>query len=210
MRKRLPGVRALTGVAVAGGLVFAGIAIALPGPASTKSVSATFAATKVTDLKSSTCTGADGAYTVTNATYSGDSSSSDSRLDGKIELRVKSIYNTDKSLGWLEANVKVAGAGADEKAHGKLHAVNKGGQLQGLLTGGVHGPDGKLLGNVSAGFTSGGGFTDGKLGTGGADNTAIVHSGACKPPKAPKSPKTAKPAPKSPKTAKAPKAPRKH
>jgi len=204
MSKRLPGVRALTGVAVVGALVFAGIAIAVPGPASTQAVSATFTATTVAGLKSWTCTGADGTYTVTNATYSGTASSSDGRLNGTIELHVKSIYNTSKNLGWLDANVKVVGGSAGVNAHGKLHAVNDDGQLEGLLTGGVHGPEGKLLGNVSAGFTSGGGFTGGRLGTGTAANTALVLSGDCKqphPPKAPKAPKapTAPTAPKVPK-----------
>ena len=190
MRARFVSMKALAGVAVVGALVFAGIAIAVPGSASTTAVSATFTATNVTNLKSRTCTGADGTYELRSATYSGNSSSGDSRLNGTIELRVKSVYNTTENLGWLDADVRVNGASA-HRAHGKLHAVNTEGTLQGLLSGGVHGDNGKLLANVSAGFTSGGGFTDGKLGTGSGANTALVFSGNCKPepPKAPKGPK---------------------
>jgi hypothetical protein len=60
------------------------------------------------------------------------------------------------------------------------------------MTGNVRGPNGRLLANVSAGFTSAGGFTSGQIGTGFGTNTAIVVGGECKAPKAPKPPKPPK------------------
>jgi hypothetical protein len=181
---------ACTGVAVA---------IAAGHPATIKSVDATFTATTIKNRTVQTCTGDNGdSYEVTHATYTGESSSDESRLDGPIEIRVKSIYNTTKDLGSLEGNVKVKKPEHGDKAHGKLSAVNTDGTLEGFLKGGVHDPGGKLFANASAGFTSAGGFTDGKLGTGSATNTAIIFSGGCPRAEGPKGPKGAT-GPKGPK-----------
>lgn len=192
MSRLFSSVRAWSAISAAGALIFASIAIASHGHASTKPVTATFAATSVPDRKTETCTGADGSYEITHAKYTGTSTSADRRLNGTIELHVTSVYNTTKNLGRLDAKVHVRSAAGADKAEGNLHAVNTRGQLQGLLSGSVHDPAARLLANVSAAFTSTGGFTSGQLGTGTAANTAIVYQSGCTKAKGPKPTKPAK------------------
>jgi hypothetical protein len=182
MRTLLSRGRALIALAVAGVLVFAGVAIAKHVAASVDTVSATFIATTVSDRWTKTCTGADGTYEVTHANYTGTATSADARLNGNIALHVHSVYNTNENLGWVSARVRVWDGDDRPKAKGHLRAVNVNGQLEGLLSGHVRGPHGKLLGNVSAAYTSAGGFTTGALGSGSTANTAIVHAGRCPGP----------------------------
>ena len=189
----------LAGAAVAA-LTIAGVAIA-GGPSTTNSVSATFTATTVVRQHVHTCTGADGTYEITHATYYGTSSSSDPNLNGQIRIDVKSIYNTTKSLGWLNGEVHVDGSTSGDRTHADLSAVNTGGQLQGFLSGSEAGPGNRLLANVSASFASATGFGSGQLGTGTATDTAVVSSGSCKPFKPQKPPHPPKPNhPKPPKS----------
>jgi hypothetical protein len=164
-----------------GALVFAGVAVAKHGGGSTQAVSATFAATTVVHRATKICTGTDGTYELTHARYTGTATGSDDRLSGGLELHVRSVYNQTENLGWVDARVKLRDAASGRvKAHGRLDAVNVNGQLEGLLTGHVRGDDrGKLLANVSAGYSSAGGFSDGQLGAGNAANTALLHSGRC-------------------------------
>jgi hypothetical protein len=161
----------------------AGVAAAGDGPSSTSAVSASFVATTVNAKHIDTCTGADGAYVITHATYTGTSSgSANANLNGAIEIDLKSVYNTTTNLGWASGNVRFNPGTPGDKAHGKLTAVDVNGQLQGFLAGSA-GPGTQLLGNVSAAFSSTGGFTTGSLGSGAATDTAIVTTGSCKPVK---------------------------
>lgn len=189
----------LAGTLVVVGLAVAGVAIA-GRPSTTDPVSATFAATTVVKKNVQTCTGADGTYELTRATYSGTSSSSDPSLNGPIRIDVNSVYNTTKNLGWLNAKLRVDGPTRGDKTRGSLSAVNAGGRLQGFLSGSGKAPRKHLLANVSASFASATGFAAGQLGTGTATNTAVVSSGSCKPPKPQKPTRQAKPThPKPPK-----------
>lgn len=183
--RRIPRGKAWFAVAAVA-LAVAGVAIADPGSGSTNTVSATFIATTSVDKNVQTCTGTDGTYEITHATYTGSATSSDVNLNGAIKLDVKAVYNQTKNLGWVEANVHVDGSTAGHGAHGHLTAVNSNGTLEGFLNGDEQGPDGKLLANVTGAFTSLGGFTSGSIGTGGGNNTALVAGGDCKPPKPPK------------------------
>ena len=190
LRRRVPRGKAWFAVAALAAVAGTGVAIAAGNLATTKSVDAMFNATTVKQRHVKTCTGADGdTYEITHATYTGSSDSDDSRLDGPIEIRVKSVYNTKKDLGHLTGNFR------GDKARGNLSAVNKDGTLEGFLKGGVRDSAGKLFANISADYSSSGGFSDGKLGTDSPDNTAIIFGGACpkgeghQGPNAPKGPK---------------------
>ena len=168
----------LAGAAVLA-LAVAGVAIA-GGPSTTNPVSATFNATTVVKKNVQTCTGADGTYEITHATYAGTSTSADPSLNGPIRIDIKSVYNTTKNLGWLNAKLQFDGTTPGGKAHGNLSAVNAGGQLHGFVSGQETAPGKHLLANVSASFAGATGFGSGQLGTGTAINTAVVFSGSCK------------------------------
>lgn len=167
-------------------LAAAGVAIADSGSATTSTVSLpTFSATTVVKKNVTTCTGADGTYEFTDATYTGTASgSADPNLNGALQIEVRSVYNTTKNLGWLKGHLKIDSSTPNQGARGQLTAVNVNGQLQGFLKGDDEGPGGKLLGNVSASFAGATGFASGSLGTGTGTNTAIVVGGSCNPPHA--------------------------
>jgi hypothetical protein len=162
-------------------LTASAVALASSGAGrTTKSVSATFAATTVKHLTTTSCTGADGVYAVTHARYDGTSMSGDPRLNGKLRLQVKSVVNTTTNLGFVSGTFRVrdpAGGSAD----GSLVGVLSGGTLQGFVTGDLHHPGATdLLGSVTASFTALGGFTGGSLGTGPGMDTAIAATGSCR------------------------------
>jgi collagen type VII alpha len=207
LRRRVPRGKAWFAVAALAAVAGTGVAIAAGNLATTKSVDASFSATTVKHRTVKTCTGADGdTYEITHATYTGSADSDDSRLDGSIVISVKSVYNTTKELGHLTGNFR------GDKARGNLSAVNKDGELEGFLKGGVRDSAGKLFANISADYSSAGGFDHGELGNGSPDNTAVIIGGACpegqgaqgsNAPKGPKGPKGATGAtgPKGPKGA---------
>ena len=155
------------------------VALATSGGRTTKTVSATFAAATVKHLTMTSCTGADGVYTVTNARYDGTATSADPRLNGKLRIQVRSVVNTTTNLGVVRGSFRVhnpMGGSSD----GSLVGVLSGGTLQGFVTGDLRHPGGTdLLGSVTASFTAAGGFTGGALGTGAATDTAIAVTGSC-------------------------------
>ena len=142
-------------------LVVAGIGLAHGGPGSVQAASATFDAATVTDLHSGTCTGADGTYTRTKATYTGNATSTDARLNGTLTVRAKTFYNADTNLGVVDV------------------AVDTNGTLDGWLGGRAHGPHAGRVGSFSATFDPTAGFSGGQLGTGSSTNSAIFASGHC-------------------------------
>ena len=169
-------------------LSVAGAAIAASSPASTSAVTATFSATSVANRTVQSCTGADGSYEFTHATYTGTSTSADPHLSGPITLDVSSVYNTNKSLGWVSADVQVDSSTAGDSTNAKLTAVNANGTVQGFLVSGKlghgngnngHGNGFNLAANVAGSFTGAGGFTAGSLGTGTATDTAVITTGSC-------------------------------
>jgi len=159
-------------------LVVAGFALAHGGgPSSVQAASATFDAATVMDLHSGTCTGADGTYTRTKATYAGIATSSDARLNGTLTVRAKTFYNADTNLGVVEGHFRVENA--DGQTDGKFVAVDTNGTLDGWLGGRAHGPHAGLLGGFSATFDPTAGFSGGQLGTGSSTNSAVFVSGHC-------------------------------
>jgi hypothetical protein len=172
---RKPLVALATSVTV---LVAAGIAFAHGGgPGTIQPVSATFDAMTVANAKSGTCTGADGTYTRTKATYTGTAVSTDSRLNGTLTVRARTLYNSTTNLGLVDGRFRVENA--DGRTEGSFVGVDDNGTLSGYVSG--HGRRGwaKLMGPVSATFDPTTGFQAGQLGSGASAGTAVFALGRC-------------------------------
>lgn len=188
---RMRRLRLLTSIALAG-LAYAAIAVADPGPASTSLVSATFFANTLTSSHSQTCTGAGGdVIAITQATFTGTASSSDTRLTGPITVDVTSVYDSTKNIGSLNADLRISPTStppappAPGHVHAHLTAVNVNGTVQGSVSGDL-GAGAHLLGSFTGAFSPTGGFgsssSPAAIGAGSGTNTAIVTSGNCAPP----------------------------
>lgn len=166
-------------------LAGAGMAVAYQvNSKSVKAVSATFTATTPSFVRTSTCTGADGAYSTTRATYTGTATSTEPGLNGPISISTEILLNTTTNLGTIAGKIRV---GSGRRSDAVFNAVYSNGNIAGLAWGETRDPRGNLLANISAAFTTAGGFTNGKLGgaTSGGD-AVIVFRGGCKPTPAPK------------------------
>ena len=173
--------RTLVPVALAlAALAATGVAVAKLTATGTAAVSATFSATQLVRSSTQTCTGADGTYEITHARYAGTASSSEAALAGNLVVTAKSVYNTTEKLGWIEGTFRVRDDDPS-RAHARFHAVNVNGALDGFVLGHTYRAWARLLGGFSAGWTRTGGFTDGKLGTGTATNTALLAARPCTP-----------------------------
>ncbi|MGZ4461771.1 MAG: hypothetical protein ACXVZP_02925 [Gaiellaceae bacterium] len=165
-------------------LTVTGLALArgLDSVKSVTSVAGTFTATTVSNSKTRSCTTADGkTIAFTNATYSG-AASGEPDLSGPITLQIRSTINTTDGFGVLDGTLKIAVSGGTTIAH--LNAVYDHGSLAGLASGHAQRPHVALLGNLSAGFSSSGGFTSGKIGGGTSGGSAVeLGAGKCAPPK---------------------------
>jgi hypothetical protein len=171
---------------VTAALVGAGMAVAYRAESkSVKAVSATFTATGASVGKTSSCTGADGTYTGTKATYTGTSTSTDPNLNGAVTIKTESLVNTTTNLGTVSGRIDIQGA-SGARSVANFTAVYSNGRLGGLAIGHTAAPA-TLLGNLSAGFSTTGGFMDGKIGgaTSGGDAVTLT-SGGCRPVKAPR------------------------
>ena len=156
-------------------LAVTSIAVANGKPGSVKAVSATFTATTVAHLETRTCTGADGTFEISKGTYTGIASSSEPSLNGPIELKVRSVFNTTKSLGWIDGRLKVRGS--RDRSFGKVVAVNTHNTLDGFVVGEPGHESAALLGSLTASFTRTGGFTSGQIGSGSTANAAVIAGG---------------------------------
>ena len=162
--------------------VAAGVAVAGGGVGSVSQLSqATFAATNVTHKDVRTCTGTDGkSYEITHATFTGSATSTDARLNGSVELDVKSVINTSTNLGWVQGHYDVNSSTAGNGAHGKFSAVVLSGNVSGLADGNLDSPHAKLLSIVAGSYSSSGGFSSLVLGGGNpANNVGITYGGGC-------------------------------
>ena len=162
--------------------VAAGVAVAGGGIGSVSQLSqTTFAATNVTHKDVRTCTGTDGkTYEVTRATFTGSATnSSDPRLNGSVELDVKSVINTTTNVGWVQGHFDVNGSTAGNGAHGRFSAVFVGGNVSGLADGDLDSPHAKLLSVVAGPYSSSSGFSSLVLGGGTANNVGIAYGGGC-------------------------------
>lgn len=160
-------------------LVATGLAVAHEKQSKkTEAVVATFTAAATERTKTRQCIGADGTYDVTHGFYEG-TATGDPRLAGKITIRTKTVVNLTNGYGWTRGHVALRDADGKLKAKAQLIAVNsQRGVLNGFLNGRVKGA-GHLLANFSAAFNATGTSLTGELGSGAAQNTAIVTSGGC-------------------------------
>lgn len=188
-------------------LAVAGIAVAHKNggqPQSTDQVSATFTATPDPNKTATReCTGVDGTYAITKSVANGTAVSDDARLAGNIKIKSKSVVNTTTGRGWSEGKVFTTDpATGKPKGVSDFTAVVTGGnKLEGFVLGKVktpaaapstpkakkgrkghrHGqPNSTLRANFSAEVDPSGAIAGG-LGTGGGDNTAIIHGNPCAP-----------------------------
>ena len=167
-------------------LVFSGLAVAHASLShSIKGVSATFTATTVSNLRTSTCVGAEGnPFTYTRATYSGTATSTDPTLNGPVTLDLSSYINTTTGYGTVAGKLRITTA---NNGHTDAHidAVASHNAFAGLAAGRVDGQT-WLLANVSADFAPATGVANGKLGaTAGGDAVEGVP-GRCVKPSPPK------------------------
>jgi hypothetical protein len=162
--------------AAAAALIAAGIAAAhSQWTQSTQAAAADFTATTVSQSRSNTCTGSDGTYQDTTATYTGTSTSSSSQLNGSLEIRAHSVVNTTENLGWLDGSFRVQNG-----VNASFHAAIANGNLVGLATAGSSHNSGKLIASLSSAFTPAGGFSGGKLGSGSANGAGVLFTqGSC-------------------------------
>ncbi len=142
---------------------------------STQAAAADFTATTVSQSRSNTCTGSDGTYQDTTATYTGTSTSSSSQLNGSLEIRAHSVVNTTENLGWMDGSYRVQNG-----VNASFHAAIANGNVVGLTTAGSSHNSGKLVASLSSAFTAAGGFNGGKLGSGSANGAGVFFSqGSC-------------------------------
>jgi hypothetical protein len=182
-------------------LATAGMAVGqgLKATKAAKAVAGTFTATTVSHVDTKTCTTTDGKTLVmSHDRYSG-LSTGDADLTGPITLDVRSVINTTDDVGMAEGKLKIdVATGKDTVAH--YSGVYAGDGFGGLADGHANDPGVKLLANLSADFSTAGGFTNGKLGGGTTGGSAVeLGPGKCAPVK-PDHPKPAHDAkPKDPK-----------
>jgi hypothetical protein len=169
-------------------LVCAGVALAHGFDSkAVKQVSATFTATTTSSLRTSTCTGTDGTYAKSVATYTGTAvNPAEPSLNGPARIEAASFVNTTTGVG------TVWGSGRIDTADGRrtsfhFEGVLTHGSVVGLAEGRAGRGDIELLANLSADYSAAGGFQNGKLGGGTAPGDALlITQGGCHPPKPPK------------------------
>lgn len=159
-------------------LAFAGAAVANLKQAGVDSASATFTA-PAARVDTRTCTGADGTYEITRGTYAGTATSSTPSLAGPVEIKVTSVYNTTKKLGWVEGWYKTRSS--EGRSNAKLLAVNSNGTLDGSLYGVAGNREARLIASLTSGFTAAGGFAGSQVGSGSSANAGVLAGRpACK------------------------------
>ena len=164
-------------------LATAGLAVGKGSNGKTaKVVAGTFLATTSSHVETKTCTTPDGKTLVTShGKYSG-TSTGDADFTGPVTLDVHSVLNTTDDVGVVEGKLKVdVASGKDTVA--KFDAVYDKGKLAGLASGHAHDPGVQVLANMSAGFSTAGGFTDGKLGGSAGGSAVELGPGKCEPTK---------------------------
>jgi hypothetical protein len=166
-------------VLVAAAVATAGVAAATRHSQTTQAAAADFSAGSVSRSQSETCVSSDGTYQLTTATYTGNSISSDPRLNGTLEIRASSVVNTTTKLGWLDGRLRIRGTNAG--ASGTIHAAIANGAAVGSVSGQGSRPEAKLVASLSAAFSPAGGFASGKLGAGSTGGAGVLYTrGDCR------------------------------
>ena len=166
-------------------LLGAGIAVAHEGHSNAvKAVSATFTATTGTEVRTSSCTGSDNVtYTTTRGRWTG-TAAGDPTLTGNATLDAEFLVNSSGD-GTVSGHLRIDGA---NHTSAQFDGVVSGGtHIAGLAEGRGSAPWNRLIANLSADWSSAGGFTNGKVGGGTAGgNAVVVTSGGCRPASPPK------------------------
>jgi hypothetical protein len=171
-------------LAAVGLFVLVGAASAtLPHP-QTSDVSAAFSATQ-TRMHTRTCTEGGNMFRVTNATWRGTSTSTEARLTGMLVVTTHAVLNETTGDGWATGTWHTTDNSASPRTRAKSYArlsavIDNANHLDGLATGDVHRPVGRLLGNWSA--TIVGNTMSGELGADAPiapDNSALIYRGGC-------------------------------
>jgi hypothetical protein len=162
-------------------LAAVGIAAGHDGGKTAKAVAGTFSAAPAAST-TKTCTTTDGkTIAVTNARYTG-TAAGDPDLAGAIRIEARSVVNTTDGVGTIEGHLRIdVASGGDTVA--RFAAVYDHGKVAGLVDGRAHDPRARLIGNLSAGFSTTGGFTDGKIGGSAGGSAVEVGPAKCEPAK---------------------------
>jgi len=171
-------------VAAAALLVTAAIAVAdgFEGAKSVTAVSGTFGATTASHVSQRSCTTSTGkTVVVTDGTYTG-TASGPAELTGNATVHARSVINTTDNVGVVSGTLKIDVASGRDTAT-QLTAVYSGGSLAGIAVG--HAGSGRLVANLSGGFSAAGGFAVGsRIGGGTAGGSAVELTPAgCTPAK---------------------------
>ena len=155
------------------------VAHGIEGHKSAKAVAGTFVATTAARTDTRSCTTTEGkTIEVTNGRWSG-TAVGDPDLSGPITIAAKSVINTTDGVGVVDGRLRIDVASGRDTSAG-FSAVYDHGKIAGLLAGHAHDPGVRLLGNMSAGFTTAAGFSDGKIGGGTAGGSAVeLGPGRC-------------------------------
>jgi hypothetical protein len=165
-------------VLAAAAVTVTGVAAATRHSQATQAAAADFGTTSVPRSHTEMCTGSDGTYQTTVASYKGIATSSDARLNGDLEIRAHSIVNTTSKLGWLDGTWRVRGTSAGSAGH--IHAALANGSAVGSVVG-RGSQDSKLVASLSATFSQATGFSAGKLGAGSANGAGVLFTrGECR------------------------------
>jgi hypothetical protein len=155
------------------------VAHGIEGHKSARAVAGTFSATTAGKSETRSCTTTEGkTIEVTNGRWTG-TAAGDPDLAGPITIQAKSVLNTTDGVGVVEGRLRIdVASGRDTTA--SFSTVYDHGRIAGLAAGSAHDPGARLLGNLSAAFTTAGGFSDGKLGGGTAGGSAVeLGPGRC-------------------------------
>ena len=164
--------RWILGAAALVALVTTSLAVATLRSGDVTAVSATLSAPTASNVETRTLTCDGQTIEITTGRYSGTAASSTSDLNGALELRVKSVYNVTKKLGWVDGRLIVAAS--DDRTHAYFSAVNVDGRLDGWLRGSAGRGDGAVFGSLAGTFSRTGGLTGGTLGSGTGTNAAVI------------------------------------
>ena len=164
-------------------LASAGIAVAhgIDGAQSVAAVNATFSAAPAAGSSNTrTCTTSTGkTIASTKATYTGTATGTGTTdLTGPVTIAAQSTIDTTDNIGVVNGTLRVG------KTEAHFTAVYDHGTIAGTASGHGATPHVQLLGNVSAGFSTTGGFTSGKIGGGTSGGSAVeLTAGGCAPSK---------------------------
>jgi hypothetical protein len=173
-----------------GALVIASVAVAsMRDRAQTSDVAATFTAT-ATQTNTRTCTGQGGiTYSITNTRWNGTATSTEPRLNGQLRMHTRTVVNVATGDGWMSGWWRTRNTtpppakprgGLPSSAAGLVGVVDGTTHVDGLATGRVYRPWGRLRANFSA--LVGGASISGELGANAPvapDNSAIIFRHAC-------------------------------